>query len=414
MPSALIISVGGSPEPLVFSIQERSPECVCFLVSQQSVDLVGEIKQRAARPFADYKVIVDDAEDLTACYQKALECFDWIENRLAPGTPKVVDVTGGTKAMTAALAIAAIARGAVFSYVGGERRDKGGLGVVETGSERLRESFNPWELFAVEAKRDIAGYFNGHQFEAAAATAAGIIPKLPEPDRSVMDPIRDAALAYAAWDRFDHPGAIAPLKEANRKLSERLPLVQGRTQNTLANFHEQLAHTLNALNNLRGRTKNFTEKHPLMAADLVANGARRMQEDRNDDAVARLYRALEMIGQCAFETRFHVSTGKVPPEIIPARIRAEYEDRYRDPDEPLLKLPLFATFRVLRESNDPLGARFAEDGEQVQKIMSARNDSILAHGGQPVKRQTAEKFIEIVVRYLPTGHDLVKFPRLSL
>ena len=414
MVSALIISVGGSPEPVIFSVQERSPSHVCFFASQQSVDLVGDIKRRVAMPFTDHKIIVDDADDLTICYEKALECFDWIAKELPPESPKVVDVTGGTKAMTAALAIAAVARGAAFSYVGGERRDKGGLGVVESGSERLRESVNPWELFAVEAKRNAARYFNTHQFEAAAEELAAIMPRLRELDRSLLEPIRDAAHAYLEWDRFEHERAVESLREASRKLSERLPLVTSPIRAVLADFHRTLVGTLASLNMLRGQTKNFAEPHPLMAADLVANAARRIEEGRNDDAVARLYRALEFIGQYAFEGKFKVPTGSVPPEVLPEQIRSDYEAKYREAGEPHLKLPLLATFRALQEAGDPLGARFSADFEEIKKLMSARNESILAHGSKPVKKQTAEKLMEIVRGYVPAGHQLVEFPKLSL
>lgn len=316
--------------------------------------------------------------------------------------------------MTAALAIAAVARGASFSYVGGGRRDKGGLGVVETGSERLRESVNPWELFAVEEKRTIARSFNTRQFEAAADAVAAMAPRLRDQDRSLLEPIGDAAHAYLEWDRFDHPKAVEFLKESDRKLSERLPLVTAPIREVLADFHRRLQFTLANLQMLRGRTKNFAELHPMMAVDLVANAARRIEEGRNDDAVARLYRAIELIGQCAFEKRFGVPTGSVTPEVLPEQIRSEYEAKYRESGEPHLKLPLFATFRALQEVEDVLGARFLADRDQVDKIMSARNNSILAHGVQPVKKQTAEKFLEIVTGYLPAGSELVEFPKLSL
>ena len=109
MATALIISVGGSMEPVVYSIRQRAPDYVCFLASQRSMDLIAEIKRASSQTAPDRKIIVDDAEDLAHCYEKALECFDWVEHQ-HPGCLTIVDVTGGTKAMSAALAIAAVAR----------------------------------------------------------------------------------------------------------------------------------------------------------------------------------------------------------------------------------------------------------------------------------------------------------------
>jgi CRISPR-associated protein (TIGR02710 family) len=411
MATALIISVGGSPEPIIFSIRERAPDGVCFFASQQSIDLVGKIKDAVARPLNDYKVMVEDAEDLTRCYERALECFDWAEQAL-PGCDKIADVTGGTKAMSSALAVAAVARGAAFSYVGGTSRDRGGLGVVETGSERIVESVNPWTLFAVEERRIIARYFDTYQYAAAAEAIAAVLPRMRTSDAALLEPIGDAARAYMEWERFNHRDAVEALKAADRKLRERLPLVPGQAHGPLAGFHQQLARSLANLQRLNNKTRGFQALHPLMAADLAANAARRIEEARYDDATARLYRALEMIGQCAFEARFGGSTGNAPADKLPASIREEYEKNYRAADGKI-ELPLFATFRALAEAGAEIGRRLHEDAE-VRKLLSGRNNSMLAHGVQPVSRHAAQSFMKIVTGYLPEQTEFVEFPRLSL
>ena len=410
MATALIVSVGGSPQPIVFSIQRRSPERVCFFASQQSVDLIGEIK-KSVPEIRDHKVLVDDAEDLIHCYERALECFDWVEQAI-PGCDKIADVTGGTKAMTAGLAIAAVARGAAFSYVGGDQRDRAGLGVVETGTERMRESVNPWALFAVEERRVVARHFNSFQFAAAADALKEMLPRLRRSDAALLEPIQDAARGYVEWERFNHAGAVEALKEAERKLRERLALAGLRDRVPLESFHQQLARNLANLQTLRGQTRDFRKLHPLMAADLIANAARRIQETRYDDAAARLYRALEMIGQSAFETRFGASTSDAPIDNLPGQIRAEYESRYRS-SEGKLELPLFATFRALAEDGLDLGKRFGQDPE-VKKVLSGRNSSILAHGTQPGSKRAADSFMKTVSSYLPAEIELVEFPKLSL
>jgi CRISPR-associated protein (TIGR02710 family) len=409
MATALIVSVGGSPEPIIFSIQRRSPERVCFFASQQSVDLIGDIK-KSVPSITDHKVLVDDAEDLTHCYEKALECFDWAEQAI-PGCDKIADVTGGTKAMTAALAIAAVARGAAFSYIGGERRDRGGVGVVETGSERMRESVNPWALFAVEERREIARHFNSFQYLAAADSVAAILPRLRSSDAALLEPIGDAARGYLEWERFNHASAVDPFKEAERKLRERLPLAGARERAALESFHEQLARNLANLQTLRGKTRDFQKLHPLMAADLVANARRRIEQARYDDAVARLYRAIEMIAQCTFQECFRSSTANANIDQLPTQVRAEYE-KYRDA-QGKLKLGLFATFGALKADGVDIGIRFTGDTE-IQHLLSARNGSILAHGIQPVAQAAAESLLQALMRYLPDATELVQFPKLTL
>jgi CRISPR-associated protein (TIGR02710 family) len=412
MAKALIISVGGSIEPVIYSIRQRSPDCVCFLASQRSVDLVGEIRRAASLTTPDHKIIVDDAEDLTHCYEKALECFDWVERQL-PGCSTIVDVTGGTKAMSAALAIAAVARGGSFSYVGGERRNGDGLGVVETGSEHLRESVNPWELFAVEGQRNIAHALNTFQYAAAAQIVAATIPRMRDPDRALLEPVGDAVKGYLEWDCFKHGAAVQYLKDADRKLGERLRTARQGLRQPFELFHEQLSLSLANLHRLRAATHDFKKTHPLLAVDLVANAQRRIEEGRFDDATARLYRALEMIGQCAFENRFGTSTGDARLEQLPDELRSEYERKYRSA-EGKLELGLLATFVVLEKSGDEIGQRFATNTAEIKKMLNGRNNSILAHGELPISRHAAESFMEIVKRHLLANAELVEFPKLSL
>jgi len=60
-----------------------------------------------ALPFADAKELVENPEDLVECYRKALACIDRVRARGFALTDALVDYTGGTKPMSAALAMAA-------------------------------------------------------------------------------------------------------------------------------------------------------------------------------------------------------------------------------------------------------------------------------------------------------------------
>ena len=79
MPKALIASVGGTQEPIERSLAHHKPDFVCFLVSARSEGQVARIKQNLAAngvAFADQQVVLHDPEDLAACYDDALRCFD--------------------------------------------------------------------------------------------------------------------------------------------------------------------------------------------------------------------------------------------------------------------------------------------------------------------------------------------------
>lgn len=164
----MIITVGGTPQPIIKTILEHQPSFVCFLTSQDSVDKVTEVKEGLGQlEKRDRKVIVDDVNDLVNCYTKALECVRWIERENVPPERVIVDYTGGTKSMSVAVALACVSRGYHFSYVGGTQRTKGGLGTVIDGTQEVWTEVSPWTLFAVEERRRMADFFNTYRFSAA-------------------------------------------------------------------------------------------------------------------------------------------------------------------------------------------------------------------------------------------------------
>jgi CRISPR-associated protein (TIGR02710 family) len=414
MGGALIASVGGTPEPIVESIKFHSPSYVCFLASHQSVDVAADVKRAACLDFKDQKEIVEDPEDLVECYKAAIRCFDRAEKNGFPRETRIVDVTGGTKAMTAALALAATRRGAAeFSYIGGSRRDKGGLGVVQSGFERLVKRENPWQIFAEEEKRRAAADFNAQRFDAAHAALSNLSPTVDAVERALLEPIARAAKGFACWDRFQHSDAVSNLKQASQELCERLKGAPPNANPHVRAFAAGLNKALDHLFRLREETHNFKTLSDHMAADLLANAQRRIRQGQFDDAVARLYRAIEMIGQVAFRKKFSCETGDAKIDALPESLRDDFARKYRDPGDQRIKLPLLATFRALEEAGAEVGKRFAENRQDLTKILSARNQSILAHGATPITDATANEFVDIVRRFLPSDVPLAVFTELT-
>ncbi|MDO9559797.1 MAG: hypothetical protein Q7I89_08950 [Syntrophales bacterium] len=148
MPKTMIMSLGGSPEPLNKSIVSHRPENIIFLASHDSVALAGDIlKKLDFKPAAVYE-ITDDPNSMFECYKKARRCVDRTKKMGVAPQNVIVDYTGGTKVMTAALILATIGQPFQFNYVGGEQRNKNGLGVVMDGHEKMFAEMNPWWLLA--------------------------------------------------------------------------------------------------------------------------------------------------------------------------------------------------------------------------------------------------------------------------
>jgi CRISPR-associated protein (TIGR02710 family) len=125
----------------------------------------------------------------------------------------------------------------------------------------------------------------------------------------------------------------------------------------------------------------------LRVEDLLLNAERRAAQGRYDDAIARIYRALELIAQIRLRTKFEIDTANVDPLKVPEPKRAALE-RHRS-ETGNIQLPLFAAWSLLAAmNNEPLGAWFAKSRSCVQDFLGTRNFSILAHGDRPIDQQT--------------------------
>lgn len=408
----MIVSVGGTPEPLIRTILEHKPDFVCFFVSQQSIDMLGDIKRRikeGGHSIEDYKVVCDDANDLIHCYETALLCADKICSLCSCPYEVVVDYTGGTKTMSVALALATVGHGFNFSYVGGTERTKNGLGMVVTGKEIIRTEVSPWHTFAVEEKKRISLFVSTYQFEAAIAVMNETLDRLAEGEKEPWEGILEVLKGFLAWDNFNHKDAVKRLNNGLKKLK---PLKGLLLSNSIKAYIEATEASFAHLDSMQRATNFFQSLHPLMVKDMVSNASRRYSQGKYDDAVARLYRTLEMVGQIAFESRFGCKTSEVPLDRVPSSLQEEYKRKFIAENGDKLKIPLFATFRILKEVGDPVGERFDEHKQELKNLLAARNSSILAHGSTPISKETYERF-EKLLRELFLEGELIVFPKLD-
>ncbi|MGE0827503.1 MAG: TIGR02710 family CRISPR-associated CARF protein [Candidatus Binatia bacterium] len=414
MPHAMIVSLGGSPEPLIKTLSDQKPAIVCFLASQASVDFVGSIKNAVSQAGVmfthDHKVLVDDPDDLAHCYQRALACADWVSAHGVPTSEVIVDYTGGTKTMSAALVLATVNRGFRFSYVGGTQRTKGGVGIVESGSEVIHLGVNPWELFAVQERQRLAQHFNAYQFAACRTLIQDGRARLSADEQRRFDVLNILIEGYEAWDSFNHRRGLKKLEEATAKLQH---LADLKAEGFLAPLIPLLAENRLFLQQLKENTQEFHTLHTLLLSDLFANAKRRLEEGKLDDTAARLYRLVEMMGQFEIQQLCNAETSNFPIEEIPEALREDFVRRYRDEKDKKIKLSLEATYRVLQEKGNEVGRRFFQDQGRFSNLQQARNQSILAHGMIPLEEKRVRELLEFVTTLIPT-HDAPQFPKFIL
>jgi CRISPR-associated protein (TIGR02710 family) len=412
MSQAMIISLGGTPEPLVRSIAKHRPQFVSFLASQESVVVLGKVKELLEaqdHPFPDHRVVlVENVNDLVHCYERALECARFLEAREIAADEVVVDYTGGTKNMTAALTLATVRKGYRFSYVGGEARTKGNLGIVKDGFEVVHTGVSPWQIFAVEEWQHLVLYVQQYHYEAALTLVQETRRRQPPAEQMLWEGLENALEGMRQWDRFNHRDALPRFKEGLRGLQQ---WVEVKGNAALVGFVQEGQRCRDFLIQLASTTNNFKRLDRLLVVDLLANAERRADQGRYDDAMARLYRALEMLGQIALKDQTGASTSNVLEQTLPEHLREEFSRKYRDSEDKKIKLPLEATFRVLQALKNSVGCQFFERYEAYRKILYARNLSILAHGIQPVDQDAFTSFRDLVRDSFDIREE-VTFPRL--
>jgi CRISPR-associated protein (TIGR02710 family) len=316
----------------------------------------------------------------------------------------VVDYTGGTKTMSVAITLATIEGSSVYSYVGGVERSKDGVGVVIDGKEKMWFLDNPWNEIAFMARKEAYILFNKARYASAYEVFNEVGKKVSENHKPFFMALKDMANGYDLWDRFKH-------KEARNKLYSCRDIIKTYSigDKKVENLVTVLLQNISFLDKLK-------DNEELLHYDLIANAMRRAGlENKYDDAVARLYRAIEAIAQCRLKSSHRINSSDVDENLIPEDIRIEYVTKYLDDKDKKIKLGLYASYELLKELNDPLGKSFFEIYEkEVRGLLDIRNSSILAHGFNSVKAETYERLLDVILTFSGIKQDnLPQFPVLE-
>lgn len=430
----LAATVGGSPSPVAFSIATTKPDQVIFFPSPGSKEQITQRGEAPAeprgrdgrgilqlletikRPLAagDYRIDPVEAENLLPCVEEMRRVLTEEVDRAGGETRLILDFTGGTKMMSAALAIAGETfDGAQYSYVaarhGGKSRDKGGLGVTLDGQEKqvLRE--NPRDLSSFGAIDDARRLARSGAWAGAAKLLENHRMRLTDPARKrELEAWTHLFRAYSEWDRLHYAGALKALQNA-RSLEARLAVHQGARASrallkTLAEHEETLGHLAAG------------EDSGAFIRDLLANADRLVGRKYLDEAFQRYYRIIELAGSTALWERHGIDSSKASSRQMPEGFLRE-EGHQSDGPVVTMKLALQKTWSLLGHLDDPLAGRFrdlkltARPG--AKSILDLRNDLVLTHGRKSVTSNQVQKIRYAVYTLLGVREaSLVRFPRV--
>lgn len=408
MPGAMIVSVGGTPAPIVKSIREHKPDFVAFLASQETCDLVAQIRKETAHndcPVKSELTLVEDVNDLLHCYQRAEETVQRVLSRGFRNDEVIVDYTGGTKNMSVAVALATISHGFTFSYVGGEERSKNGTGTVIDGKEEVFRNLNPWDVLAVEERKAIGLLFNQYQFKAAKDLAEALLRKTTR-QKTLFKRIGSAIDGYYKWDLFRHREALDSFRRAG------IDDMINDEDESIRTFATATKENLMALQEI---VDNGNKPSLLLIHDMYSNAERRFEEGKIDDAILRLYRLVELISQERLLSGHGIATSDVKIEQMPENLVESFTKKYQNTRDGKIKIPQAASFTLLSSLGDPVGRTYEMKRSRFLDIQTARNGSYLAHGFAHSKEKTYLDLRSFILELHVIEEEEVKtFPKLHL
>ncbi len=393
--TAVLVSVGGSDAPVLHVLRQHRPKHIWYFCSDDSRTQAEKIQEQLDWHPAPRFIEVDQFEELGPCYRELRRKIpDILAETKVPADEVLVDYTCGTKTMSAALVLVAVELFHQFSYVGGYQRDKGGLGIVLDGKERVLYQGNPWAELAIREIERTCDLWAACQFENAAETLRAVAPKVPL--RLRFEAIATLADAMAARHRLDFFGAVRRLHEAISRLR---PIFEGKPTPNPLTIAEQ---TKKLCDECAADTANQK-----LLRELLDNALRTAAQSRYEDAAARLYRAMEMQAQIwlAEKTAGLFVNGRCKPENVnqlPDALKTLPFCRPNDRGE--IKLSLEQCLLALAAIGHPQAKAIKADidlGEKSRFRTSTekRNSSILAHGVLPIGKDGFEQMKQIASEF---------------
>lgn len=383
--TAMLITVGtgigGSKEAtdslahgILKSIENFGPHKVIFFGSRNSTYTINSLKEQYLEKYSEEFDISEfvEIEEIdsfkkyfTAIKSKILELEDDYNI--------VIDYTSGTKTMTMSAAFASMVYRKRLVFVSGERVD----GIVVKGTEEIN-SQNLYLVYDDLMITKIKELFNSNRFEAGKVLVDDITNT--NENKDVYTQLFDA---YSAFDCVDYVTALESfdVKEFCLKWPE------------LERTFQRNAKALNIINMEKHDQKCF-----YILASMLNNARRRAEEHKYDDAIARLYRSLELIAQIRLND-YEIKTSDVDDKLLEGKVSDDYLYDLRltrDKNSEKIRMGLTQDFILLNELGDDLGKFYMENEKLIQNSLKYRNHSILAHGLSSQTSEQYEEFRDIV------------------
>ena len=416
--TAIIATVGDSCNPLIEHINNVHPDLVCFLYTSRTEKNISYIMGKI-NPIEHMDIFLDNPNNVDDTFSKSLQT---INDLLKKDYRVIGNFTPGTKPMSVGLAMACVEKKCSYEYGYGKRDEKTGI------STKFKENVsqeNPYEKYAINQFKRGRWFFNKYQFLASNENfmyASTIVDDESLRSRSKL--LSKIVEFYDTWDKFNDENLKGELEDILADIENDVSLNM-YFKSEISDFYAQMNNNLKFL---------LKKDNPMLyLPDLLNNASRRIEEGKYDDAVARLYRALELVAQLQLlkyrivdeETfidrkTFQVDVKKLKSkksfEKISARFntRKDYLGRL-DLTKDYLLLDLLSQDKKhdLNDSSQELVKSF----RNIRSYVEIRNRSILAHGLKPLNEGDARRIFKLILKHskilyknIENEMEMAKFP----
>lgn len=364
--SALLITVGiGRDDPnklanaLYEAVVQSRADLILFFVSKDSfkmIELIKDIYRNKKNKEFDYYnyVLVEEFDDFDYCYELITSEILKLEKR---GYEILISFNSGTKIMSVTSALVGALFDKQLMFLNAKRGEDN---FYKGGTESLRP-LNLYRYKDTLSVDKIMYLFNNNRFDAAKTL-------LDEVSYDAMDKdlFKDIFDAYYYFDNVQFDKALKKLENKSKFLSAEYD-----------EFKTQLNENIGALNII---TEKKEGRCYYILASLLNNAQRRFDENKFDDAVARLYRSLELIAQIQLYEKYAIDTKNVDINILEMNnINSKFIKKLKN-KKGNKKISLRQDYELLSYYDDELGIFYDNNEKEMRELLSYRNHSILAHG----------------------------------
>ncbi|OPZ93759.1 MAG: CRISPR-associated protein (Cas_Cas02710) [candidate division TA06 bacterium ADurb.Bin417] len=383
----LVMTVGGTPKPLTAAIKQYKPDFIVFICSHDSHDekpsptsssfnVDGNDPEKNIRTLSNYKgeyrrFDVKNPDDFPTVYQATSKALQFAREQAEPGDEILADYTGGTKTMSAVLTILLFVLDLEItpSLTVSRRKDT----QKATGAIIIARPLDVDLPRSDFLNRTVDDLLEKRLYHPACALLENLIEKFR--NNEVRDRIiirLEKCRAFARWDAFEYKAAHEAI------------------QDHYQDFEKQATYLRKMIN----KEKN-TGYEPVF--DLVANAERQAENGNYDNAVSRLYRAVELFAQTRLKKGYEIDTAHLENHLNQIQDADLRESLTKKKDSKgIISVGLNEAYKILSRGfkDDPLGRFYEKKKDPFRDNLRYRNSSKLAHGDQPVSEADWLKFLD--------------------